>query len=188
MEIRIKGTALPCVAQEDITAGLAVLLVSASGKSSPDVTIGAKLPLSSAEAARAYYVAEFAVSNTKPPIYESLPTLSTTGGQPYALREFPEGSENLPSSVTLRMVDPRLKVEQTIPSGSLMLAYDEGVYTVTSGCFVDSASLIPGAEVEVVATGSNRGKWQLKSAGTKVATVLERDSTNVELTFRTIGG
>lgn len=186
MEIKLQGTAIPCVAQEDIKAGLAVKLVPATGKSTPDVVQGAQLPTSDDDST-AHFVAAFRVYNEMPPIYESLPTLDETGNttsQPYTLREYPEGQENLPADVKLRMVAPRLKSpEQTILSGALMLAYDDGIYTVTSGCYYGS-SFDVGDAISVKGTGDDKGKWYNGSGG-KVGVVFEFNSTKGELTIKT---
>jgi hypothetical protein len=186
MEIKLQGTAIPCVAQEDIKAGLAVKLVPATGKSSPDVVQGAQLPTSDNDTA-AHFIAAFRVYNEKPPLYEGLPTLDEDGnttGQPYTLREYPEGQENLPADVKLRMVAPRLKSpEQTILSGALMLAYDEGIYTVTSGCYYGS-SFDVGDAISVKGTGDDKGKWYSGDTG-QVGVVFEFNSTKGELTIKT---
>lgn len=184
MEIKLQGTAIPCVAQEDIMAGLAVQLVPATGKSSPDVVQGAKLPASDNLTA-AHYVAAFRVYNEKPPIYEGLPTLDESGNpvaQPYTLRLYPEGQENLPADVKLRMVAPRLKTpEQTILSGALMLAYDDGIYTVTSGCYYGTSFEV-GDPISV----KSGGKWYNGNTG-QVGVVFEINSTKGELTVKTGG-
>ena len=186
MEIKLQGTAIPCVAQEDIKAGLAVKLVPATGKSIPDVVQGAQRPTGDNDK-EARYVAAFRVYNEKPPLYESLPTLDETGNttsQPYTLRVYPEGQENLPADVKLRMVVPRLKSpEQTILSGALMLAYDAGIYTVTSGCYYGSSFSV-GDAVSVKGTGDDKGKWYAGSTG-RVGIVYEFNSTKGELTIKT---
>jgi hypothetical protein len=183
MEIKLMGTAIPCVAQQDIQAGLAVKLTAATGKSSPDVVQGAVLPSSDNDTA-AHFVAAFRVYNEKPPIYESLPTLDETGNtttQPYTLREYPAGQENLPADVKLRMVAPRLKSpEQTILSGALMLAYDEGIYTVTSGCYYGSSFNVGDA----ISVKGTTGKWYASATG-QVGVVYEFNSTKGELTIKT---
>ena len=185
MEIKLQGTAIPCVAQQNIVAGLAVKLTPALGKTSPDVTQGALLPTTGADT-DAHFVAGFRVYNERPPIYESLPTNDQTGNttsQPYTLRSFIEGEENLSASVTLRMVPPRLKEEETILSGALMLAYDEGIYTVTSGCFTHSANLSVGNYV----TNEAGGKWAYTAtAAEKTGIVFDYDLTNAKLTVKTI--
>jgi len=187
MEIKLQGTALPCVAQEDIKAGLAVKLTPALGKSSPDVVQGAVLPMADNDQ-DAHFIAAFRVYNEKPPIYENLPTLDETGNpvsQAYTLRQYPEGQENLPADVKLRMVAPRLKSpEQTILSGALMLAYDDGIYTVTSGCYYGTTGYAVGDDISVLGTGANRGKWYESDDG-KVGIVWEFNSSKGELTIKT---
>lgn len=178
MEIRLMGTAFGCVAQQDIMAGLAVKLVpdvtgNATGAWSNtsfnkgNVVIGAVLPVANNDK-DARFVAAWAVNNKQPPLYQTLPTL-TTGGVPYSLREFVQGSSNLPATnITVRMTDPRLQEEQIIPSGSLMLAYDEGIYTVTSGCFANDYTYATGDKISVMAGG----RWY-KDNGGVVARVFE---------------
>jgi len=184
MEIKLQGTAIPCVAQQAIVAGLAVKLTPALGKSSPDVVQGALLPTAGADT-DAHFVAAFRVYNEKPPLYETLPTLDETGNttsQPYTLRGFIEGSENLPADVTLRMVVPRLKEEETIVSGALMLAYDDGIYAVTSGCFTYSDNLAVGNYV----TCEAGGKWAYTAtASEKTGVVFEYSQANATLTVKT---
>lgn len=179
MQIKLQGTAIACWAQQDITSGMAVKLEPALGKSNPDVVIGANLP-GSDNTTEARYVAAWAVTNVKPPIYESLPTLDVGDStQPYTLREFVAGSENLPATnVTLRMVPPRLKEQEVIPSGTLMLAYDQGIYEVTSGC-VYGTSFAVGQDVSV----KSDGKWYQSNSGT-VAKVFEYKASTNKLTIK----
>ena len=195
VEIRLRGTAIPCIANEDIQAGLAVKLVPATntprilaGSPDPDprlqggiynVLQGASLPIADEDAA-AKYVAAFRVYNEKPPLYDTLPVQDIGDSTvPYTLREFVAGQENLPADVTLRMVVPRLKEDATIPSGALMLAYDEGIYTVTSGCFVAGTYTIGNAIN--VKTG---GFWQEGTDG-QVGIVFEQNTTKNTLTIKT---
>ena len=195
VEIRLRGTAIPCIAQGDIQAGRAVILGAAAnaprvlaGSPDPDPNLqgGIYNVLQCASAptgdddADAKYVAAFRVFNEKPPLYQDLPVQDVGGSTiPYTLREFVEGSENLPADVNLQMVVPRLKEDATIPSGALMLAYDEGIYTVTSGCF-EAGSYTIGEHVSVK-TG---GIWY-ESTNAKVAVVFEQNSTKNTLTIKT---
>ena len=195
VEIRLRGTAIACIAQEDIQAGLAVKLGAASnapqilgGSADPDprlqggiynVLQGATKPVAD-EDASAHFVAAFRVYNEKPPLYETLPVNDIGDSSiPYTLRMFVEGQENLPADVTLRMVVPRLKEDAIIPSGALMLAYDDGIYTVTSGCFVAGTYTIGNAIN--VATG---GIWQEGTTGA-VGIVFEQNTTKNTLTIKT---
>lgn len=182
MQIKLQGTGIPCWAEENIKAGLAVRLITNTfSKANPDVVIGAVLADSDNDST-ARYVASFPVQNATPPLYVGLPTLDETGNattQPYTLRGFVGGSENLPADVTLRMVDPRLKEEETIPSGTLMLAYDQGIYEVTSGC-IHGTSFAVGDAVSTKAGG----KWYQDDTAT-VAVVMEYKSTSNKLTIKT---
>jgi len=169
MEIKLQGTALPCVAQEAILAGKAVRLKPAEGKTFPNVTQGAYLPDADNDQ-DAKYVAAFAVTNVPPPFYTGLTSAEEAGnttGQPYLLRGFTQGSENLPQNVSLDMLYGRYKEEATIPSGSLMLAYDEGIYEVTSGCIYGSTFNV-GDPISVKAGG----QWYNGDTA-QVATVWE---------------
>ena len=194
VEIRIQGTAIPCIANEDIQAGLAVQLVAAinapkvlGGNADPDpnmqggiynVVQGAMLPLADDNTA-AKYVAAFRVFNEKPPLYQGLPTVDVGGSTvPYALTGFDAG-DNLPVDVNLQMTVPRLKWDATIPSGSLMLAYDEGIYTVTSGVF-EAGTYNPGDAISVRAAGI----WY-QGAGGQVAIVFEQNTNLNTLTIKT---
>lgn len=194
VEIRIRGTAIPCIANEDIQAGLAIELVAAinapkvlGGNADPDpnmqggiynVVQGAMLP-GLDDDTDAKYVAAFRVFNEKPPLYTGLPTADVGGSTvPYAMRAVDPG-ENLPASVTLEMVAPRLKWDATIPSGSLMLAYDEGIYTVTSGVF-EAGTYAPGDPLSVRAGGI----WYGGNGG-QVAVVFEQNTNLNTLTIKT---
>lgn len=195
VEIRLRGTAIPCIAQEAIQAGLAVIIGAAAnaprvlaGSPDPDprlqggiynVLQGASLPTTDDDAS-AKYVAAFRVYNEKPPLYETMPVQDVGDSTiPYTMREFVAGSENLPASVTLRMVVPRLKEDATIPSGALMLAYDEGIYTVTSGCFQAGTYTI-GAAISVLTAGI----WY-EGANAQVGIVFEQNTTKNTLTIKT---
>ena len=195
VEIRLRGTAIACIAEEDIQAGLAVRLGPSvlaprvlGGTADPDprlqggiynVLQGATKPVAD-EDASAHFVAAFRVYNEKPPLYETLPVNDIGDSSiPYTLRMFVEGEENLPADVTLRMVVPRLKENAIIPSGALMLAYDDGIYTVTSGCFVAGTYTIGNAIN--VKTG---GFWQEGTTG-QVGIVFEQNTTKNTLTIKT---
>lgn len=170
MDIRLKGTAYPARAGDNVVAGLAVVMDYDATHTRPDVNIAARLPRNAADAATAFYVAEFPDTNQTPPIYVGLPSRS------YSLRQGWDTGVNLPATgVTVRLTNPRLQEEQTIPSGADMLMYGEGIYAVPSGCYVDSASLVPGAFVEVD-YGANAGKWKIYSAGVRLGQVIDKET------------
>ena len=80
------------------------------------------------------------------------------------------------------MTPPRLADDATIPSGALMLAYDEGIYTVTSGCYYGALSSFTIGSAVSVKGGT--GKWYQGTGGT-VATVFEKNTTKGTLTIKT---
>ncbi len=203
VEIRLRGTAIPCIACEDIRAGLAVRLVAATSTVYPailggtadadprlqggiyNVLQGAILPDADDMEdglghGSAKYVAHFRVFNEKPPLYQTLPVQDVGGSTiPYTMREFVDGVENLPADVNLQMTVPRLKEDATIPSGALMLAYDEGIYTVTSGCF-EAGTYTIGSDISVKATGL----WY-QGTNSKVGVVFEQNTQQNTLTIKT---
>ena len=90
------------------------------------------------------------------------------------------------------MTAPSMLQGRTISSGNLVALHAGGVYTVTSGNFVADTNLVAGARVAVADTAtdgeSNAGKLKyVSTAGGGIGTVIEYDSTNVELTFRSHG-
>lgn len=174
------------VALEDIAEGRMVLLTSQSTDhdfgSRTDLP-GARLPLTAAEALTAKYVAAFAQDNSQLPLYVPTPSMS------HALRQGFDEAANVPFSATVYLTHPANLVGQTIPSGSLALAYAGGVFTVPSGSFVYSASLVPGAYLVACSTNvegaAQAGKLKY-SASAGIAVVQRYDSTNNKLMFRTM--
>jgi hypothetical protein len=165
MDIRLKGTALPAIAMQNIMAGRAVVMDHWVPGTRPNVDIGARYPVAgSAQTETRVYVAEWAQTNQKPPIYETLPSYT------YSLRQGWDQGTNLPAAgITIRMVAPTMQEEQIIPSGTAMLMYDQGIYAVPSGCY-NGTTFVPGQGIEVEA---NTGKWQALAAGTRVATCVD---------------
>lgn len=187
MEIRKYQDIIGVVAQEDIKEGLMVLLTANAAAYSYDFGSredlpGVELPATASGAAMAKYVAAFSVDNSSTPIYSPYPTM------PFALRGGFDQDANVPFAATVYLTHPGNMKGQTIPSGSLCLAFAGGVYTVYSGCFVASGGLVPGARLDVTDTATdgagNAGKLEHAVTG-GVATVIQYDSTNLELTFRT---
>lgn len=76
----------------------------------------------------------------------------------------------------------------TIPSGTLALAYGEGIYTVPSGAWIYNAALeTPGATMTVADTNSDGAgsAGKLKSSSSNVvAEVYKYDATTGALTFK----
>lgn len=185
MEINKFTDIIGVVATSAIKEGRMVLLTPANADvywGSRKDLMGIKIPTTAVEAAKAKYVSAFALDNRPTPIIEGLPTYAWSmraGGWDQA--------GNLPaSSLTLYMDHPgNMTVVQTIASGSLALAFDKGVFTVTSGNFIYSASLVPGASLGVSYAGGTEGELQYDGAGT-IGVVERFDSTNFTLTFRTL--
>lgn len=173
---------LGAVAVADVVEGRMVLMTSHTFDldygSQTDLP-GAKVPSTSDEAAIAKFCVAFADDNRQLPIYQPNPSFSS------ATRYGFEQDANAPFSATVYITRPQAQDAVTIPSGSNVLLYGEGIYTVTSGNFVYDASLVtPGTQLEVAYSGANAGKLQAKSAGTAVAEVVRFYSTEHKLQFR----
>lgn len=189
MEINHYGdTVMPAIAMEDIVEGRLVILASHSLSidfgSQTDLP-GARLPDTSAEAARARYITKFQQDNRSLPIYEPQPSFD------YALRYGFDQAENAPFSATVYITHPGVQVGRTIPSGSQLVLYGEGIYTLPSGAYIYSASLtVPGASLTVAdaATDGATDAGKIKySASNVVAEVVHYDSTTGALTFKILG-
>lgn len=169
MEIRKFEDIHGMTAAEDIVEGRFVIIES-DGK--------VHLPHGGTEVPR--LLAGHPVSNITPPFY--LPNPSYTFG----LRQTFEQAPNVPFEAYVHLTNPSMTESPTIPSGSGVLLFDRGVFTLPSGQWVYSASVVPGVELEVVNSGATAGKPQLKSSGTAVAMVLEV-GTDETLTFKAYG-
>lgn len=188
MEVRKYTDIVGGVATQDIVEGRMVLLVPQSTSynfGSREDLPGFKLPSNTTEAAQAKFVSAFALDNRPLPLVDSYPSY------PWALRMGGfDQTRNTPFTATMRMTYPANDSEpQTIASGSLMLGFDDGVFTVTSGNFIYNANLAPGAHLVVAdATtdgAANAGKLKY-SASPGIAVVEEFDADNMVLTFRTL--
>jgi hypothetical protein len=186
MEIRKYVDIEGVVATEDIVEGRMVLFTSHSW--SPDFGSwgdlkGVKLPDTSAESARAFYVLGFALDNSLLPIYQPTPSLS------WATRMGFESAANVPFTAKVYLTHPANMVGQTVPSGTLALAFAGGVFTVPSGAYLYNANLAtPGTFLVVANTADDSaddaGKLKY-SASAGVAIVERYNATTKELTFRT---
>lgn len=187
MEVRKYTDIVGAVATQDIVEGRMVLMVPQSTSynfGSREDLPGFKLPANPTEAAKARFVAAFALDNRPLPLidYPSFPWALRQGGWDQA--------RNAPFTATVRLTYPANDAEpQTILSGALMLGFGAGVFTVASGSFIYNANLAPGAYLAVAdATtdgASHAGKLKY-SASAGVAIVEEFDATNMVLTFRTL--
>lgn len=187
MEINKYTDIIGVVATESIVEGRMVVLTAANAThdfGSREDLMGVKLPANSTEAAKARYVLAFALDNRPTPLLETIPSYS------YALRKGGwDQTSNVPFTASVYLSHPgNMTVPQTVASGSLALAFDRGVFTVTSGNFVYSANLVPGAPLTVSNTsdhGADSGKLRYDASGA-IGIVERFDSTNFTLTFRTL--
>lgn len=186
MEIRKYQDIMPVVTVEAIKEGRLVLLVDSDEThdyGSQEDLPGVQVPADSTEAAKAKYVAGFAVDNRQLPIYVPQPSLS------FALRGGFDQTANVPFAATsVYLSHPgNMTTPQTIPSGEPALAFAGGVFTVPSGDFIYNASLVPGAFLVAANTsddGAGEGGKPKYSASAGVAKVIQYNSSTNELTFR----
>ena len=186
MRFRKIADSIGAVAVGDIPEGRMCIIVDHNQSvnyGSREDLVGARLPATANEALEALYLAAFTVTNQEPPIYDSIPA----GG---ILRGGFSVATNLPFSADVYTTAPSMLQGQTISSGSLVALHAGGTYTVTSGQYVFSANLVPGARCEVLNTAddgaANAGMLSFEAtAAAGMATVIQHDTTKRELTFRT---
>lgn len=183
MEVNKYEDIMGVVLTEDIVEGRMVLLTSHTethNYGSREELPGVKLPADSTEAARARYCIAFPVDNTKPPIYQPYPDHGSN------LRYGFDTTSNIPFEADVYLTAPSMLVGQTIPSGTLGLAFGAGaVITVPSGAYVYSTTLVPGAFLDVSDTTSHTtdtGKLRY-SSDASFAEVLGIND-DLDLTFR----
>jgi hypothetical protein len=177
MKINDYEFAIGVVTTQAIPEGRMVLLTSHSedlGFGSGQDLPGVKLPTSATEAAKAKYVITFAQDSRQFPAFAA-PSME------WALRYGFDKTDNTPFSATVYATNPSVQEGLTIPEGSLAVAFSEGVFTVPSGAFIYSSSLVPGAGLTVNYTGADAGKLQYGTSNL-VAEVITADTT--KLTFK----
>lgn len=187
MRFRKIADSIGAVAVEDIVEGRMCLIVDHSQSvnyGSREDLVGCQVPATSDEAKEALYLAAFGVIQQEPPIYVSYPA------NPSNLRQGFSAATNLPFNADVYTTAPSMLQGRTIPSGALVALHAGGTYTVTSGNYVYSSSLVPGARCEVTDTSTDGagegGKLHYTaSAGEGTATVIQHDTSKRELTFRT---
>jgi len=190
MRFRKIADSIGAVATEAIVEGRMCIIVNHSQNhnygSRVDL-VGCRVPATSDEAKEALYLAAFSTVQQEPPIYVNYPAGSSN------LRGGFAGATNLPFNADVYTTAPSMLQGRTIPSGALVALHAGGTYTVTSGNYVYSSSLVPGARCEVLNTADDTagqaGKLSyIATAGVaagQVATVVHHDTTKRELTFRT---
>ena len=179
MEINKYTDIVGVVSTQAIVEGRMVLLTSQATSydfGSRTDLMGVNLPATSAEALKAKFCIAFALDNRPTPLVNSYPAYD------FALRGGFDQTANVPYTATIYLTHPgNMTVPQTIASGVLALAFDKGVFTVTSGNFVYSANLVPGAPLAVADTAtdgaSEAGKLKYASDGT-IAVVERFDADN----------
>lgn len=153
MEINQFEEVLGVMPTENITEGRFVLMTSHSFSqdfgSETDLP-GVKLPDTAEEARKAIYCLTWKVDNRPVPIMTPIP--STT----FAERGGWSTPANAPFSATVYLTHPGNQEGLVIPSGTTALAYTDGIFTIPSGAFVDSADIkLPGALIIVADTASD---------------------------------
>jgi hypothetical protein len=182
---KVNGDILGAVATEDITEGRMVLLTSHTFDhdfgSLTDLP-GAKLPTTAAEASRARFIVTWPVDNRQAPYYTSMPSYA------WSMRKGAfDQAANMPFNASVSLIYPGYKNGVVIPSGTSVLAYGAGTFTVPSGAYLYSASLVPGASLSVSYSGADKGKLQYQATwdATVVGSVYSLDATTGSLTFTT---
>lgn len=187
MELNHYGdVVMGAVAMEAFVEGRFVLLDSHSFDidfgSQTDLP-GCRLPDNSTEAAKARYITKFAQDNRSLPIYQPHPAFD------WALRYGFDQAENAPFNADVYITHPGVQVGRTIPSGSNVVLYGEGIYTLPSGAYIYNVALrTPGATMTVANStddGADTGKLK-SSASNVVAEVVRFDSSDASLTFRVL--
>lgn len=188
MEINHYGdTILGVVTAEAITEGRMVILtnhsVDVDWGSRTDLP-GARLPDTAAEANRARYCITFAVDNRPTPIMEGAPSFT------WALRRGGwDQAQTFPFSATIYLTHPSNQEGLTIASGSLALAFGEGIYTVPSGAYVYSAAVeVPGTQLSVANTAddgaADAGKLIEQAGAENTVAEVVRYHSDGHLTFK----
>lgn len=188
MEINKFTDIMGTVALEDIVEGRMVVLASqalTNNFGTRSDLPGVRLPDSAADAARARYMIAFSVDNRELPLFQPTPSYT------FSLRSgFGGQAANVPFETDVYLTHPGNMESQTIPSGSLALAFDRGVFTVPSGQYVYNANLqTPGTYLSVAYTDADglasAGKFKY-SATASIAVVEHYDTTTGDLTVRTL--
>lgn len=184
MEIRIYEDVRGVVTTADVVEGRFGLMTTHSFShdfgSRTDLP-GFKVPATAEEAKIARFIVTWAVDNTPFPQYKPVPAYD------FSLRQGFGAAGNAPFSATVYLSNPANQDGYTIPSGTPSLAFGRGTYTVGSGYYIASASLVAGAKVIVANTAedtTDAGKLKYQSTMDErvVGIVRQYDSTTKELT------
>jgi len=154
MEINRFDKVQGVVTTQDIVEGRFVVLGEHSETNdfgSNEDLLGAKLPHTTEDGKRAKYIITWPVSNGQTPIYQPTPSY------PFSLRQGFGGDANVPFDAKVYLTYPGYTDEAVIPSGSLALAFTEGVFTIPSGSYVHGADIIKKGAALVVCTTDDDG-------------------------------
>ena len=187
MEINnVEGEILGVLTAQSIVEGLMVVLGPKTtnsndfGGNTDLATV--RPPQSLDEAKRSRWIVTWPQTLQKPPFYNPMPSFS------FALRQGFDQAANAPFSASVWTTYPGMQNGQTIPSGVGALAFGNGIYTVPSGSFIDSAGIkVDGTPLSVNYSGVTAGKLQAETSydpSICVATVVGFDTSLYALTFR----
>jgi hypothetical protein len=154
MEINRFDKVQGVVTTEDIVEGRFVVLGQHSEThdfGSREDLLGAKKPHTTEDGKRAKYIITWPVSNGQTPIYQPLPSYD------FSLRQGFGDDANVPFDAKVYLTYPGYTDGATIPSGSLALAFTEGVFTLPSGSFIYGADIIKKGAALVVCTEDDDG-------------------------------
>lgn len=145
---------------------------------------GIRVPISADEAEQARFCVTWAVDNRKPPYLVTMPNFEP------AFRYGWDKSTQFPASVTYYNTYPGYQDSMTIPSGTPVLAYGVGTYTIPSGQYIANANLHnPGAFVIIAntaedTTDAGKPKYQATNDARVIGVVEHWDSATGDLTIR----
>jgi hypothetical protein len=189
MEINKMSDIRGVVANQDIVEGRFVVVIPNNAGThnfgSRGDLPGVRVPQDSTEAEFAQYVCTWRVPDQTLPMYIPSPEVD------FSLRRGGfDQSGNLPlTGTTVHLTWPGQKHGETIPSGTLCLAFGQGVFTFPSGQYVYDSSLeLAGTRVAVANStddGASAGLPQTIGAGAAVGVVERYDSDTGDLEVRT---
>lgn len=193
MEINKYTDIIGVIACGDVVEGRMVILTSHGSSydfgSRADV-FGARVPYTAAEAAKAKYVITWPVTNAK--VTDDIRMIVPFPAYNWSLRQGGwDQAGNVPFTGKIYLTYPGNQNGVTIPSGYQALAFDKGVFTVQSGGFTFSASIMAaGAPLRVkdaaTDTIAEAGKLVYDAASGVIAIVERFNSEDGSLTFRTL--
>jgi hypothetical protein len=158
MEINRFDKVQGVVVDADVVEGRFVVLGTHSETydfGSNEELLGAHVPQSTEEGKRAKYIVTWPVSNSPTPMYQTNPAYT------FALRQGGwDQAKNTPFTTKVYTTYPGYMDGETIPSGSLALAFTEGVFTIPSGSYVYDANIIvKGAALVVCNTADDTAAY-----------------------------